>query len=55
MFNLFKTKKTLSSKINMFNIDLAKYYKNKVVFNNALKDRKLLKNLKIKDFKPIEQ
>ena len=55
MFNFCKTKKTLSSKINMFNVDVTKYYKNKAVFNYALKNRKQLKNLKIKDFKPIEQ
>ena len=55
MFNLFKKTKTLSSKISMFNVDVTKYYKNKDVFNSALKDRKQLKSLKIKDFKPIEQ
>tara|TARA_R100000541_G_scaffold11803_2_gene20093 strand:+ start:129 stop:296 length:168 start_codon:yes stop_codon:yes gene_type:complete len=55
MFNLLKKNKPLSSKINMFNVNVTKYYKNKDVFNNALKDRKQLKSLKIKDFKPIEQ
>ena len=55
MFNLFKKTKTLSSKISMFNVDVTKYYKNKDVFNSALKDRKQLKSLKLKDFKPIEQ
>ncbi len=55
MFNLFKKTKPLSSKINMFNVNVTKYYKNKDVFNSALKDRKQLKSLKIKDFKPIEQ
>jgi hypothetical protein len=55
MFNLLKKNKPLSSKINMFNVNVTKYYKNKDVFNSALKDRKQLKSLKIKDFKPIEQ
>ena len=54
MFNLFKKNKTLSSKINMFKVDVTKYYKNRAVFNHALKDRKQLKSLKLKDFKPIE-
>tara|TARA_B100000767_G_C19384122_1_gene377160 strand:- start:245 stop:412 length:168 start_codon:yes stop_codon:yes gene_type:complete len=55
MFNLFKKNKTLSSKINMFKVDVTKHYKNRAVFNDALKDRKQLNKLKINDFKPIEQ
>lgn len=52
---MFNKSKTLTTPIVMFKFPIVKYYQNKDVFNKALKNRKMLKKLKIKDFKPIEQ
>ena len=51
---MFKKNKILMTPINMFKVPIVKYYRNKDKFKSALKNRKLLKKLKLKDFKPVE-
>ena len=53
--NMFKKTKYLTTPIVMFKVPVVKYYRNKEIFNAALKDRKKLNKLKLHDFKPIEQ
>jgi len=52
---MFKKTKYLTTPIVMFEVPIAKYYRNKDIFNKALKNRKMLNKLKLHDFKPIEQ
>jgi len=47
--------KILTTPIVMFKVPIAKYYRNKEIFDTALKNRKMLNKLKLHDFKPIEQ
>ena len=51
---MFKKTKYLTAPIAMFKVPIAKYYRNKEIFNRALKNRKMLNKLKLHDFKPIE-
>ena len=50
---MFKNK-ILTTPIVMYKVPIVKYYRNKDKFKSALKNRKELKKLKLKDFKPIE-
>ena len=52
---MFKKTKYLTTPIVMFKIPIVKYRSNKQTFKAALNNRKKLKKLKLKDFKPIEQ
>jgi hypothetical protein len=52
--NMFNKNKILTTPIVMFRVPILKYYKNKDKFKSALNNRKELKKLKLKDFKPIE-
>jgi len=47
--------KILTTPIVMFEVPIVKYWKNKQIFQAALNNRKMLKKLKLHDFKPIEQ
>jgi len=51
---MFNKNKILTTPIVMFRVPIRKYYKNKDKFKSALNNRKELKKLKLKDFKPIE-
>ena len=53
--NMFNKNKILTTPIVMFKVPIAKYYRNKEIFDTALKNRKMLNKLKLHDFKPIEQ
>jgi len=50
---MFKNK-ILTTPIVMYKVPIVKYYRNKDKFKSALKNRKLFKKLKLKDFKPVE-
>ena len=50
---MFKNK-ILTTPIGMYKVPIVKYYRNKDKFKSALKNRKELKKLKLKDFKPVE-
>ena len=52
---MLKNNKILTTPIVMFKFPIVKYYRNRDKFKSALKNRKELKKLKLKDFKPIEQ
>jgi len=53
--NMLNKNKILTTPIVMFKIPIVKYWRNKQTFKAALNNRKMLKKLKLHDFKPIEQ